>query len=86
MSPIALHVDRLVLDGIPLSGRDRQLLQVAVEAELTRLLSEGGLAAPLQAGGALHGIAASGIWLQRGDGPAALGRQIASAVYGGIGE
>jgi hypothetical protein len=85
MSPIALHIDRLVLEGIPLGGRGPRLVQVAVEAELTRLLSQGGLAASLHGGGALQGIAAPAIQLRGGQSPSALGRQIAGAVYRGIG-
>lgn len=85
MNNIALRIERLVVEGIPLGGREPRLVQVAVEAELTRLLSHGELAAPLHAGGALHGIHASAIRLHSGQTPSGLGRQIAGAVYRGIG-
>jgi hypothetical protein len=82
---IELHIERLVVHGVPLSGGGRDLLRVAMEAELSRLLSRGGVAAPLQAAGALHGITASAIQLDGMQSPSALGRQIAGAVHRGIG-
>ena len=85
MSDIALHIERLILEGIPLGGGGTRELRVAVEMELSRLLSQRGLAAPLMAGGAVAGIPAPAIQLQGGESPAALGRHIAGAVYGGIG-
>jgi hypothetical protein len=83
---IELHIEQLVLERLPLNGNPRPLVQVAVEVELTRLLSCGGLAAPLLSGGALSRISAPTIGLHSGESPAALGRQIAGAVYGGIGQ
>jgi len=85
MSDIALHIERLVLEGIALGGRGPRGLQAAVELELARLLSQRGLAAPLLAGGALPGISAPAMQLHGGESPAVLGRQIAGAVYREIG-
>lgn len=81
---IDLHIDRLVLDGIDLDHAQRPHLQAAVEAELGRLLAEGGLGA-LAAGGAVPSVKAGGFEIS-GEGPAQLGKQIAGAVYGGIGK
>jgi hypothetical protein len=36
---ISVHIERLVLDGLFVSHGQRPLLQAAVEAELTRLLT-----------------------------------------------
>lgn len=83
---INLHIERLVLDGIQLSPAQRPLLQAAVEAELTRLLSNGGLNNALQLGGALYSVRTTGIQLANDGSPAFLGEQIAGAVYGGIGQ
>lgn len=83
---INLHIDRLVLDGIPLVPGERPLLQAAVEAELTRLLANGGLSDALQSGGALYSVQAGRIQLTNNGSPARLGEQIAGAVYGGIGK
>ena len=38
---IHLHIDRLVLEGLPLSPTDGPLLQAALESELTRLMGDG---------------------------------------------
>jgi hypothetical protein len=81
---IDLHIDRLVLDGIDLDHAQRPLLQAAVEAELGRLLAEGGLGA-LAAGGAVPSVKAGGFEMSGEGSPAQLGKQIAGSVYGGIG-
>jgi hypothetical protein len=83
---IDLHIERLILEGVDLAPGQRPGLQAAVESELTRLLTEGGLAPQLTAGGALHRVTTPAIRLDRGNGPATLGHQIAGAVYGGIGK
>jgi hypothetical protein len=83
---INLHIERLVLDGVPLAPGGRVLLQAAVEAELTRLLASGGLSDALQSGGALYNVKTTGIQLGSDGSPARLGEQIAGAVYGGIGK
>ena len=80
---IDLHIDRLVLDGIDLDHAQRPHLQAAVEAELGRLLAEGGLGA-LAGGGVVHSLKAGGFEISSDGNPAQLGRQIAGAVYGGI--
>jgi hypothetical protein len=80
---IQIHIERLVLEGIDVSYVARPTLQMAVEAELTRLLAAGGLAADLQTGGSHPAIFTCPIQLT-GDGPTHLGQQIAQAVYGGL--
>jgi len=82
---IKLHIERLVLEGLPVTRSQGPLVQAAVEAELSRLLTEGGLAAELAAGGAVPSVLAEGIKLA-GSSPANIGRQVAKAVYGGIGK
>ena len=83
---IELHIERLILDGVAIAPRQRALLQAAVEAELRRLLVQGGLAAGLAQGGALPSIRASAIQLTPDSDPRRMGTQIAQAVYGGIGQ
>lgn len=83
---INLHIERLVLDGIPLAPGERPLLQAAVEAKLARLLASNGLSDTLQSGGALYNVRTTGIQLTNAEGPARLGEQIAGAVYGGLGK
>jgi hypothetical protein len=82
---IHLHIERLILDGLPVGPGQGARVQAAVEGELARLLAGGGLAPGLQAGGALPGVSAPSIQLAPGSSPAQMGVQIAQSVYGGIG-
>ena len=50
---IDLHIERLVLDGIDIPHHQRPAFQVAVTAELTRLLTEGSLQPGFATGGAV---------------------------------
>ena len=83
---INIHIERLILDGLPLAHSQGPLVQAAVEAELARLLAADGLASSLQAGGALYCVPAGSIQMASDDNPNTLGQQIARAVYGGIGK
>ncbi len=82
---INVHIERLILDGVPVAHRERPMLQAAVEAELARLLISEGLAPNLQAGSALPYVPGGSIQLASDGNPKTLGQQIAQAVYGGIG-
>jgi hypothetical protein len=83
---IQLHIDRLILDGIDLDPAQRPALQAAVEAELGRLLAEGGVGADLAGGGAVPSVKAGGFEMGGEGNPHQLGAQIARSVYGGIGK
>jgi hypothetical protein len=83
---VKLHIERLILDGISPFPGERPLLQAAIEAELTRLLANGGLNDALRSGGALYNVRTAGFQLAHDGNPARLGEQIARAVYGGIGK
>ncbi len=83
---IHLHIERLILDGLPVGPGQGARVQAAVEGELARLLAEGGLAPSLQAGGAVPGVRAPSIQLSGENNSAQLGQQIARAVYRGIGK
>ena len=82
---IHLHIDRLILDGVSLPHAQRPLLQAAVEAELGRLLAEGGLGSEWRSGGAVPRISTPAIQLSPEGNPTQWGHQIAHAVYRGIG-
>ena len=82
---ITIHIERLVLDGLPIAHSQSPLLQAAIEAELSRLLAADGLATDLQTGGAFPRVPGGNIQLTGNTHPAHLGQQIARAVHGSIG-
>jgi len=83
---INVHIERLVLDGLPVARHQAPLIQTAVEAELARLITAEGLAPSLKsAGGATPTVNAPGIQFTSDSSPAQIGQEIARAVYGGIG-
>jgi len=74
---VRLHIDRLVLDGIPLDGAR---VRDAVESELARLIGERGIAAQSLA---VPSVRAPQITFAPDAKPAQLGSSIAGAVYDG---
>jgi hypothetical protein len=79
---INLHIEEIVLEGIDVSRQEIPQFQAAIQSELTRLLktrsfTPGNLAQP--------NLVTGPIQLTQPNQPARLGRQIAQAVYGGIG-
>jgi hypothetical protein len=82
---ITVHIDRLILDGVSIAPQEREVLQAAVEAELGRLLARGGVSPMLQATGALPRVAGGAMTWSATHTPAQRGRQIAQAVYQGLG-
>jgi hypothetical protein len=82
---INLHIERLVLDGLPIGRNQGPHVRAAVEAELTRLLAQNGMAANLQTGGAVPQLGTNVMQLSQGHDPIQMGTQIAHSVYSGIG-
>ena len=83
---INLHIERLVLDGLPIEHHQGALVKAAIEAELGRLLTVEGLADGLISGGAVPSVPARGIQLASNSSPRKLGQRIARALHGGIGK
>jgi hypothetical protein len=83
---IVVHIERLILDGIPLPQQHRPLVQTAMEEELARLLALDGLASDFQQSHVQQRIQAGVLEVKDTDEPAVLGRNIARAVYKGIGQ
>lgn len=81
---IQIYIDRLILDSISVPHSQRPLLQAAVEAELGRLLTEGGVGAEWRSGGAVPSLSTPAIQLSPGSNPTQWGHQIAQSVYQGI--
>lgn len=82
---LSVHIERLILEGLPIMPGQGGLVRAAVEQELSQLLAAGGLSPELSAGGARPSVRAGDIQLANDMHPARLGRQIARAVYSGIG-
>jgi hypothetical protein len=81
-----LHIERLVLDGLPIARSQGGLVQRAVEIELADLLRTGALSPEFQAAAALPSVQAGHIKMNENNNPTQLGKQIASAVFRGIGK
>lgn len=81
---INLHIERLVLEGLPLMSHQGPALGEALQAELARLLSEGGLPRQVTAGGVIPrldgGVFAMGQGLQA----EGMGRQLAQPISGAL--
>jgi hypothetical protein len=83
---IKLHIERLILEDMPLTGAQGSHVKAAVETELTRLLTTDGLSHELQTGGAVPRLPTRSMRLTHNLTPARVGKQIAQSVYGGIGK
>jgi hypothetical protein len=78
---IRLHIERLVLDGLPVGPGGAARLQAAMQAELARLLASGRLNPALRSGGAIPELPAGATRFDRGPSPARMGVLIARSVY-----
>jgi hypothetical protein len=78
---INLHIERLVLDGLPIEARQSGLIRSAIETELARMLASNGLNPELLSGGALDSLRAGDIQLEREFTAQHLGKQIAGTVH-----
>ena len=82
---VNLHIERLILDGLPVESRHRSTLQASIETELGRLFAHDDL--PREwSGGAVPSVRADAIQLTPQNDPARLGRQIAGSIYASIGK
>ncbi|HEY9735408.1 MAG TPA: hypothetical protein V6D06_03965 [Trichocoleus sp.] len=81
---VNLHIERLVLEGITLTPAQRRQLQSVVTTELSRLITESGLAEHLHAQDTASVLAAGPIQVSDQPDPNQLGTQIAQALYRGI--
>lgn len=82
---INVHIERVILEGLPVTALQGPQVQRAVEGELARLLTTGGLSDELRGGIAVPHVLAGAMELGPRTRPAELGRGIAGAVYRGIG-
>ncbi|MDZ8188799.1 MAG: hypothetical protein RMX96_28600 [Nostoc sp. ChiSLP02] len=78
---INIDIEKLILEGMPISPSQARLLQAEVESELAKLLANEGLPDNLLSGGVVPGGA---IQVKPGTNPAQMGRQIAQEIYRGM--
>jgi len=79
---IELHIDELVLHGLP--ARDRRQIADAMQHELTRLFAERGTSPALANRGEVRHLDGGSFQVARGAKPNSVGAQVAQAVYGGL--
>jgi hypothetical protein len=80
MTTVHVHIDRLVLTGLPVDRRAGPAIREAVAAELARLFAAGGV--PPAADAAV--VRAAPVAAPPGGPPEALGAAIARSVHGGL--
>ncbi len=78
---INIDVEKLILEGVPISPSQARLLQASVAAELERLLANEGLPDNLLSGGVVPGGA---IQRKPGTNLTQMGQQIAQEIYRGM--
>lgn len=81
---INLHIERLILEGLPMASGQGGQLQQAVQKELAGLLETGALQDAWRSDGNVHRLQTKDIGVAQEISPARLGEQIAAAVYGGL--
>lgn len=81
---VDVRIERLVLDGLPLSHREGAVVAASFATELSRLLGEGELDSHLWMPIAAPSVGGGEVRLAPGVGPVAVGKQIAAAVRTGI--
>jgi len=81
---INLHIERLVLEGLPVTAGQAPLVQSAVQQELTRLLGFGGIAPQLMTGGAMPYARGGAVRFGGEASSRQLGTQIAQSVHEGL--
>lgn len=79
---LSVHIEHLVLHGLPVSATDSAAVQAAVQAELTRQLTENGL--PLHQNGAFATVRGADVHLPQNTAPDTIGREIGAAIHEGL--
>lgn len=83
--PIALHIERLIVEGMAMSPAERRVFSESLRAELTQLLANG-LAPQLRQGIATPSLNAPQVSITNPFDARRAGESIAQAIYGGIGQ
>jgi hypothetical protein len=83
---INVHIERLVLEGLPLNRTQGPLVQRAVEAELARLFAGSDVGNDLRSAGTVPHAVGSPVQYANEASPRQLGTQIAQSVHAGLGK
>ena len=81
---IELHIERLILDGLPITTAAGEAVQAAIEAELVRNLASVAGRSSLPDGLALDRVTGEALHLTGREGPRDLGRLIAGSVQASL--
>lgn len=81
---INLHIERVVLDGLPIRQQQGLVAQETLQAELTRLFEQASIPSSLLSGGTVTALRADTIHYRSPIAPEQWGQQIAQAVHGSI--
>jgi hypothetical protein len=81
---IELHIERLVVEGIPIAPAERALLHTAIHAELERLLRAEGLPGDLPRRGAVARAQAPPVVVPGRPDTLEMGRRLAVAIHEGL--
>jgi hypothetical protein len=81
---IVLDIERLVLDGLPVTAAEADRIRRAVEGELSRLLGAGAIPARFLADGTVPSLTAPALDSAAGHAPEALGAELARSVHTGL--
>jgi hypothetical protein len=81
---INLHIERIVVDGLPVDRRGAEAMRQALQGELTRLFTDEGIPPSLHADTALNALRTPSIAFTKNTTPVAIGQQIANSVHGGL--
>ena len=81
---VRVHIEHLVLHGLPLEPQGESEFRAALEAELGRRLGERDLRGERWSGGALESLRAPDFACGAGTHPSALGHSLATAISGGV--
>ena len=81
---VKVHIERLVLEGLPLAPGDSAAVGASLEADLTSLIAAGGLAGQIRNGAAVPRLRGTDLQVAPGS-SSRLGKHIAGSVYGALG-
>ncbi len=80
-----VHIERLILEGLPVNSHEGPRVRAAVERELARLIGAHGISNDLRRDRAVPAVQGGALRTDGRATPRQLGTQIARAVYGGLG-